>query len=330
MNTPAMATRSLRARLRTFLLRLAGPVLPRIGRLRHHPPRPLLVPAAYLSDTAPDPPPGISIVTPTYQQARYLERAVRSVAAQGYPALEYVVQDGGSTDDSPAILQRLSGLLTSWASEKDDGQADAINRGFRRTTGEIMAWLNSDDMFLPGALNYVARHFVDHPEVDVVYGDRALIDENDMEIGVWMLPEHEDAVLTVADYVPQETLFWRRSIWEAAGARLDPSFHFALDWDLLLRFRDVGAEIVHVPRLLGAFRVHDQQKTTGLQSLGVEECARLRRRVHGRDLSADEIMKVTRAYHRRHLFAHGRFRFRERVQRTEMVAIRGSYAQRTT
>ena len=147
---------------------------------------------------------------------------------------------GGSSDETVSVLRRFEPLLRSWRSEPDDGQADAINRGFAETTGEIMAWLNSDDLLLPGTLAYVAQYFAKHPEVDVVYGNRIMIDDDDGQIGSWILPAHDDHALTLADYVPQETLFWRRRIWDAAGGSVDTSFAFAIDWDLLLRFRAAG------------------------------------------------------------------------------------------
>jgi len=155
---------------------------------------------------------------------------------------------------------------------EDSGQAQAINRGFALTCGEIMAYLNSDDSLLPGCLNYVGTYFADHPEVDVVYGHRVLIDEEDREIGRWVLPRHTDEVLAWADYIPQETLFWRRRLWEAAGSSVSEEFRFAMDWDLILRFRDAGAKIVRVPRFLGAFRVHTDQKTSAELDLAGVSC----------------------------------------------------------
>jgi len=231
------------------------------------------------------------------------------VLSQQYPALEYVVQDGGSSDETLEVLKHFEGSLARWGSEPDKGQGDAINRGFRDTTGELMAWLNSDDLLLPGSLAYVARFFVEHPEADVVYGHRLIIDENDGQIGAWILPRHDDRALTLADYVPQETLFWRRRVWDAVGSRVDPSFGYAVDWDLLLRFRDAGAKMVRVPRYLGAFRVHDEQKTTASHLLGSAECSRLRERVHGRELSVHEIAERLKPYLVRHLFVHMGHRF---------------------
>ena len=261
----------------------------------------------------PDPAPTISIVTPSFQQGRFIGRTVHSVVGQDYPALEYFVQDGGSTDETVDVLRRFDGVLTGWASEPDTGQADAINRAFHRTSGEIMAWLNSDDLLLPGTLACVSRYFVAHPDVDVVYGHRIMIDETDGQIGAWVLPRHDDRALTYADYVPQETLFWRRSIWDAAGGYVDPSFGYALDWDMLLRFRDADAKMVRLPRFLGAFRIHSEQKTSAADALGLEEMARLRERVHGRPVSIEEALHRLRPYLLRHIAVHTRQRIADRL-----------------
>jgi GT2 family glycosyltransferase len=300
-------------RLRSLSSRIRGLIRPRIGVLRQYPPRPLWVPTSYLNQTLPHPTPTISMVTPSYAQGRFLQRTISSVLDQGYPELEYFVQDGGSTDDTLEILRAHDRRLTGWCSEPDEGQADAINRGFSRTTGEIMGWLNSDDCLMPGALACVGRYFVDHPDVDVLYGNRVMIDENDSQIGLWILPSHNDLALTLADFVPQETLFWRRSIWDAVGGGVDPAFGYALDWDLLLRFREAGANMVHVPRFLGAFRVHEHQKTSAEEVLGAKECAQLRIRVHGRAMDGDEITRRLRPYLRRHVIVHNRQRLVDRL-----------------
>jgi len=306
----------------TIPARLRSWTQPRIGRLAHHEPKPLRVPAWYLETRSPSQAPTITIVTPSYQHGRFLDRTIYSVVGQEYPALEYVVQDGGSSDQTLEVLRRFDGLLTRWASEEDSGQADAINRGFRETTGEIMAWLNSDDLLLPGSLAYVAHFFVAHPEADVVYGHRLMINENDGEIGAWVLPRHDDLALTLEDFVPQETLFWRRRLWEAVGGRVDPGFEYALDWDLLLRFREVGANMVRLPRYLGAFRVHDAQKTTVSHGLGLDECARLRQRVHGRNLSIEEVQERKTPYLLRHLLIHTRQRLVDQlVRRVPVVTV---------
>ncbi len=286
---------------------------PRLGVLSHHLPEPLRVPSSYLRATPPSNPPRISIVTPSYEQGRYLGRTVYSVVNQRYPKLEYFVQDGGSQDETRDVLARFDEALSGWVSEPDEGQADAINRGFAHTSGEIMAYLNSDDLLLPGSLAYVARYFAAHPDVDAVYGHRILIDEHDRQIGVWVMPPHDDEMLTLADYVPQETLFWRRDLWERAGGQIDVSFKFAVDWDLLLRFREAGARIVRLPRFLGAFRVHAEQKTGQQQELCEEESERLHLRVLGRSMSDEEIYARVQPYLRRHVLHHTLYRLQARL-----------------
>jgi glycosyltransferase involved in cell wall biosynthesis len=278
---------------------------PKLGVLSQHPPRKIAIPAHYGAERGEPGLPRISVVTPSFQQAGFLEAALTSVLDQSYGPFEYVVQDGASTDGTKEILERYSPRLTHWESTADGGQADALNRGFRRTTGDILAYVNSDDLLLPGSLAYVARFFADHADVDVVYGHRILVDEEGREIGRWVLPPHDGEILSWADYVPQETLFWRRSLWQKVGNRFDPAFRFALDWDLLLRFRQAGARFRRLPRFLGAFRVHPEQKTSSqMESLGLEEMARLRTRSLGRHVGQPEITRHLRPYLLKHFVLH--------------------------
>jgi hypothetical protein len=136
-----------------------------------------------------------------------------------------------------------------------------------------------------------------------------VIDEYDAEIGRWVLPTHEDDILSWADYVPQETLFWRRRIWEKVGSTIDERFRFAIDWDLLLRFRDAGARMHRLPRFLGGFRVHPHQKTSmSMQDIGVREMNELRQRCHGRQVNGDEIARALARYLRRHILYHKLYR----------------------
>jgi glycosyltransferase involved in cell wall biosynthesis len=272
----------------------------RLGHLEPDPARPLRVPARYHRTSYPTRVASMSIVTPSFNHAAYLPHTIESVLNQRHPNLEYFVQDGGSFDGTRELLEHYDDRLTGWDSQDDRGQAHAINRAFAKTSGEIMAYLNSDDMLLPGALAYVSRYFHDHPEVDVVYGHRVLIDPDGMEVGRQVLPHHVTDVLRWADYVPQETLFWRRSIWDRAGGSIDESFQFAMDWDLLLRFVDADARIVRLPRFLGAFRVHPSQKTQACWTVGEKEMFRLRRRVLGRDVEYPEIHANLQDYLRQH------------------------------
>lgn len=272
-----------------------------------------MLPASYLRARAAANTPRIAVVTPSFNQGKYLGRTIESVLAQGYENLEYVVQDGGSDDGSVEVIRSYEGLLARWESAKDGGQADAVNRGFAGTSGDVMAWLNSDDMLLPGSLPYVARYFVEHPEVDLVYGNRIVVDQHDMHIGSWVLPAHDDEVLTLVDYVPQETMFWRRSLWERAGGHLDERYRFTLDWEVLLRFRVAGARMVRLPRFLGAFRWHAEQKNQTIGPVASEEMAKLREQVHGRRLGPREIAQRSRRYLRRHVALHSAHRLSERL-----------------
>jgi carbamoyltransferase len=274
----------------------------RLGMLRHHPPRPLRYAVSDDRSWPIEESPTISIVTPSFNQAPFLEQTIESVLGQNYPRLEYVVQDGGSSDGSREILERYSDRLHHWESAPDGGQVRALNRGFARTSGEVMAYLNSDDILLPGALLYVARFLHDHPEVDVVYGHRVLIDQAGQEIGRQVIPRHSDRVLSWADFIPQETVFWRRAAWERAGGAFDESFQCAMDWDLLVRLREAGARMVRLPRFLGAFRAHDDQKTSSLgPTIGVDEMERIRKRLHGRAVDQDEVLRRVRTYLIRHV-----------------------------
>ena len=143
----------------------------------------------------------------------------------------------------------------------------------------------------------------------MVYGHRVCIDQDDQEIGRWVLPPHKDELLTWADYVPQETLFWRRRIWEASGGHLDETFKYALDWDLLLRFQKAGAKIVRLPRFLGAFRIHPEQKTSAwFQDTGLQEMDRLRTRCHGRSVTWEEINKKVGPFINSSRFYHSLYR----------------------
>lgn len=289
---------------RSFARGTASALVPRLGVLYQHPPLEMRLPERYARATAAADSPKISIVTPSFKQAAFIERTIRSVVEQGYPNLEYYVQDGGSDDGTVDVLERCEKLMTGWESRPDRGQAQAINRAFARTHGQIMAYLNSDDILLPGALAYVAEFFARHPDVDVVYGNRIVIDEQDKQIGRWILPGHDDKVLSWADFVPQETLFWRRRIWEKSGGRMDESFQFALDWDLLVRFRDAGARFARLPRFLGGFRVHAQQKTTAsIAVTGFEEMNRIRQRALGRVPTSVEVRKAVAPYLMKHMAA---------------------------
>jgi len=275
---------------------------PRLGNLNQYYPRPLTIQSSNYKSIRTNGSLKISIVTPSFQQGMFIERTIQSVLNQKYSNLEYYVQDGGSTDNTIEVLRKYENQLTGWVSQKDSGQSEAINKGLSKTSGEIMAWINSDDLLMPGALLKVVNFFERNPDVDVLYGNRLLINEDDLEIGRWIIPGHDSEVLTWADYVPQETLFWRRRIWDKVGRHIDESFRFALDWDLLIRFREAEAKFAHIPHFLGAFRVHENQKTSAeINEVGVKEMNLIRARILGKVPSNIEISRAVGPYLIKHI-----------------------------
>jgi glycosyltransferase involved in cell wall biosynthesis len=254
---------------------------PRAGQLAMYPPRPVNLPTVGQVATS-GPMVKISIVVPSFNQGQFIGATLQSIIDQNYPNLELIVVDGGSKDETVAVINQYAAHIDWWVSEPDSGQTAAINKGFARSSGEIMAWINSDDLAAPGALTRVAAWFAAHPETHVVYGDRLLIDENGDEVSRWILPPHSRRVLDWADFIPQETLYWRRSAWDVVGARLDESFRFAMDWDFLLRLSSKQVNFEHLPFFLGMFRVHRNQKTSSqMTSVGQQEMQILRRRALG-------------------------------------------------
>jgi glycosyltransferase involved in cell wall biosynthesis len=232
---------------------------------------------------------------------QFVKHTLDSVVGQKYPNVQYVVQDAQSSDGTSEVLARYSPKSVDVRVEADTGQADALNRGFALTAGEVMGYLNSDDMLLPGALNLVGRYFHENPAVDVIYGNRLIVNEDGLEVGRWILPGHDAQLLRFIDYVPQETMFWRRRIWDRVGAKFDTSLQFAMDWDLILRFIDAGALFHHVPTLFGVFRVHGAQKSqASFVTRGAGEMVGLRMRY--RNDNTSRLARVIR--HMRYLYAH--------------------------
>jgi glycosyltransferase involved in cell wall biosynthesis len=202
----------------------------------------------------------ISIVTPSFNQADYLDDTLSSVLAQGYPNLEYVVVDGGSTDDSVGIIKRHEKDISVWISEPDKGHADALNKGFARTTGEIMGWLNTTDLYYPWTLQTVADVFRDLPEVEWIEGVQSYVD-------VGLRPKlvsqgfcnRYDLLADLRPKIQQESVFWRRSLWERAGGRLDDTLRLACDYALWVKFSRYAA-LHHVGTVLAAFRNHEDRR----------------------------------------------------------------------
>lgn len=222
--------------------------------------------------------PLVSIITPSFNQARYLESTIRSVLEQDYLAIEYIIVDGGSADGSAEIIRRFSDRLTWWVSEKDRGQTDAINKGFARAKGEILAWLNSDDTYQPHAITEAVNFLRDQPKVGLVYGDANFIDENGRVIGRFPAAQTDYRRLRQGYvHIPQQASFWRADLWRQVGP-LDPSFYFAMDYDLWVRLAAL-APVQYTPRLWANFRLHSQGKTIAADARCWDEMLK----VHFRD-----------------------------------------------
>jgi len=236
--------------------------------------------------------PQISVVTPSLNQGEFLEATLQSVITQGYPELEYVVVDGGSRDDSVAIIKRHEEHLAYWVSEADEGHAHALNKGFARTTGEIMCWINSSDLYYPWTFQTVAEVFSRFPQVEWIVGKGSMFDAAGRLRVIVYEPGVNVFDVLAGDYrgIQQESVFWRRSLWERAGGRLDQTLTCAADLELWLRFFEL-APLYHVETLLGGFRVHDER----LGKAGGGIYGREAQQLHSRFMSRNDRRTLARA-----------------------------------
>lgn len=223
--------------------------------------------------------PLVSIVTPSFNQAEYLEETIRSVLEQDYPRIEYIVIDGGSTDGSVDVIKKYEDRIAFWVSERDRGQTDAINKGLERAKGEILAWINSDDTYHPKAVGEAVEFLMNHPNVAMVYADCNFIDEQGRVIGKFASRQTDYKKLRRGYvHIPQQTTFFRAAYWREV-APLDPSFYFAMDYDLWVRIA-ARAPIKYLPgRTWANFRIHTSSKTNVNDERGWKEMLR----VHYRD-----------------------------------------------
>ncbi len=232
--------------------------------------------------------PKISVVMPSYNQGEYVRAAIQSVVDQRYPELELIVIDGGSGDDSVAVIESFGALVSYWESERDRGQAHAINKGFAKSTGEILCWLNSDDLLLPGSLNAVAHHFGTHPDDRWLTAPSLRFGEGlHMLDGVPKIPADKVRWLLRCP-IAQPSTFWRRNLYEQFGG-LDESYDHALDYEFWVRLVFVGEKPSLIKRPLSAFRLHDASKTVSQPARFLEEEARMRKKY------ADSLCPAERA-----------------------------------
>jgi glycosyltransferase involved in cell wall biosynthesis len=244
----------------------------------------------------------ISVVTPSYNQAKFVDATIDSVLSQeGDFELEYLVMDGGSTDGSVDVIRRYADLVASgrwplrcrgivmeWVSERDEGQAAAINAGLRRATGDVLSYLNSDDLYFPGAFQRVVDAFMRDPAADFVYGDGDVIDERGGLLWEWLARPYDHAVMTsyhflwndFTNYVMQQATFWRRRVRDRIGD-FDPTFHFALDVEYWVRAGAAGVRLTHLPEKLGKFRMIEGTKSLSSPTAFWEDYLEIFRRHRG-------------------------------------------------
>ena len=227
--------------------------------------------------------PPVTIVTPSYNQGQYIRKTIESILSQNYPNLEYIIMDGGSTDSTAAIAKDYSSRLT-YVSEKDRGQSHAINKGFQMARGEIVAWLNSDDLYLPGSIPKAVSALQQEPAAGAIYGEGYLIDSegriqsrfpHTIPFNLWRLTY-------LSDYILQQTVFFRKSVLQEVGP-LDESLHYTMDWDILIRIGK-SYHLAYTPEYLGCLREHAEAKTT-----------------YGGSERAREILRMLRRHTRRYL-----------------------------
>ncbi len=233
--------------------------------------------------------PRVGIVTPSYNQAQFIEETLRSVLLQGYPNLEYIIIDGGSTDGSVDIIRKYEPWLAWWVSEPDRGQSDALNKGFGRATGQIVAWLNSDDVYEPDAIRTSVEYMTRHPDTALVYGDCRISDESGVSPSLWLAAEFTMESQVLANQIPQPTAFMCRSVLSEVGW-MDATLHYAMDYDLWLKIAR-NHRVECVPGVRARFRVSAGAKTVTQAAKFAPEVAGILERFLSSELALPPSLK---------------------------------------
>lgn len=253
--------------------------------------------------------PVVSIVTPSYNQGLFLPDTIQSVLSQDYPNLEYIIVDGGSSDNSGDVIRQYAEKLAWWVCERDDGHADALNKGFSHASGEVLAWLNSDDTYQPGAIRQAVGYLLAHPQLSMVYGDANLIDEQGQYLGRFPARQtNYERMLDGYVHIPQAATFFRASLWKQAGP-LDLTLKYAFDYDLWVRLAKL-APIAYISQVWADFRLHEAGKTVYLDDRCYPDMIRVSRRERGNRFP----WLVVRWYLRRLFFAWLPIRMRVKLR----------------
>lgn len=233
-----------------------------------------------------------SIITPSYNQGQYLEQTIQSVLDQNYPNLEYIIMDGGSTDNSVEIIKKYESQLAYWQSEPDDGQADAINRGFKMATGDVLAWLNSDDYYTPGTLHQVAE-LLTSDDLKIVFGECDLYHEKSGKIRPSKVFENAKSHnIELSDYLIQPSSFWTKKTFEEVG-ELDIKLCYTFDWEWFIRAKRMGVKFQPVDKIWSVYRYHDQHKTGTGGDKREEELAEIYHQYHSELLGQKYLERRT-------------------------------------
>lgn len=243
--------------------------------------------------------PIVSIITPSYNQARFLERTIRSVLAQDYPRIEYIVLDAMSNDETPEVLRKYQRQITKVIREPDNGQADAINKGFKIARGEVLAWINSDDCYTSSTVvSQAVASLANNPSSDLVYGRRKYVNVDGNLVLVRPFRDFSYEALKLSCYIPQECCFWRREIYERAGGFVDDTYKFAMDYELWMRMLNNGAQFLALREFFGLYRLHDQAKSVAQwETVGLKEIPRVYEAYCDRMLTPDEMYEAYLDYH---------------------------------
>jgi glycosyltransferase involved in cell wall biosynthesis len=238
-------------------------------------------------------------VTPSFNQAAFIEETMRSVLDQDYANIEYIVIDGGSTDGSVEIIKKYADRLAYWVSEPDRGQSDALNKGFARSRGEIMAWLCSDDVYVPGTISRAVEAFRANPRAAVVYGQTEYVDaqghrRTDIKRNPFGYPFRRQYALRGGHHFSQPSGFWRRFAWQAVGP-LRTDLHYTMDFDLWMSMAE-RFDFVYVPELWSRYRIHDSSKTGTSRAKFDQEGTRVRRDHHRRSRLLRLVLRYPRIY----------------------------------
>jgi glycosyltransferase involved in cell wall biosynthesis len=236
--------------------------------------------------------PRITIVTPSYNQGCYLEQTILSVLNQNYPNLEFIIMDGGSSDNSINIIRKYEKYLAHWQSYRDSGQAAAIADGFRLGTGQVLAYLNSDDIYLPGTLKKVGTFFNEHTSAQFIYGDCLLIDASSTVIRrTYPIEFDRDIFLYESQIIPQQSAFWRKEIYLKVG-EIKRALSFCMDYDLFMEFMLAGITFVRIKDVFAAFRLHGDSKSCRMRSVHDREYHEILAKVIGRPIRSRDYMKI--------------------------------------